>query len=67
MLQIRRILQLKKQGKSNRKIALELQLSRLTVNGYVKRLQDIGQEIDRLPKMEYWAGKLKTAFFRRFA
>ncbi len=50
MLQIRRVLQLRKQGKSNREIARELHISRLTVNGYVKRIQD-GQEADQLLKM----------------
>ena len=38
MLQVRRILQLKLQGKSNRDIAGEIQRSRNTVNDYVKQL-----------------------------
>lgn len=38
MLQLRRIIQLKAQGKSNREIARELHLARDTVNGYVKQL-----------------------------
>lgn len=48
MLQIRRILQQKNQGKSNRMIARELKLSRITVNDYVKRIQETGIEIDDL-------------------
>lgn len=51
MLQIRRIIQLREQGKSNREIARELHLSRLTVNGYVKRLQDQEPEIKQLLKL----------------
>lgn len=51
MLQIRRIIQLREQGKSNREIARELHLSRLTVNGYVKRLNDQEPEIKQLLKL----------------
>jgi transposase len=48
MLQIRRILQLKSQGKSNRVIALELRLSRDSVNGYVKLLSLLEKSIETL-------------------
>ena len=41
MLQVRRILQLKSQGKSNRDIALEVHRSRNTVNEYVKLILKI--------------------------
>jgi transposase len=41
MLQIRRILQLKANNKSNREIARELHLARNTVNFYVKQLTDL--------------------------
>lgn len=51
MLQIRRIIQLREQGKSNREIARELHLSRLTVNAYVKRLNDQEPEIKHLLKL----------------
>ncbi len=43
MLQIKRILQLKSNGKSNREIAQELHLARNTVNFYVKQFTDIGK------------------------
>ena len=51
MLQIKRILQLKKQDKSNREIARVLNISRLTVNVYVKRIQEQGRGIEQLLKM----------------
>ena len=51
MLQIRRIIQLREQGKSNREIARELHLSRLTVNGYVKRLNEQEPGIKHLLKL----------------
>ncbi|MDP4282045.1 MAG: IS21 family transposase [Bacteroidota bacterium] len=41
MLQIRRILQLKSNGKSNREIAREIHLSRETVNEYIRRLNPL--------------------------
>ena len=48
MLQIRRILQLKLLGKSNRDIARELHRSRTTVNEYMKRITESGREIRQL-------------------
>jgi transposase len=51
MLQIRRILQLKLQGKSNREIALDLHISRVTVNGYVKRIDELEKNIEQLLKV----------------
>lgn len=50
MLQIRRILQLKSQGKSNRVIACELHVSRDSVNGYVKQLTFLDKSIESLLK-----------------
>jgi transposase len=50
MLQIRRILQLKLHGKSNREIAHELHRSRDTVNGYVKQLIQLDKSIGELLK-----------------
>jgi transposase len=50
MLQIRRILQLKLHGKSNREIAHELHLSRDTVNGYVKQLFQLDKSNEELLK-----------------
>lgn len=66
MLQIRRILQLKAQGKSNREIAKVLQLSRLTVNSYVKRLNEQGPEIKQLLKLgdEELSSRLYSAVWR---
>ena len=43
MLQIRRILQLKSNGKSNRDIASELHLSRDTVNEYIRHMTSLGK------------------------
>ena len=51
MLQLRRILQLKLHGKSNREIAFELRKSRDTVNGYVKQLSLIGKSFEDLLKL----------------
>ena len=51
MLQLRRILQLKLQGKSNREISFELRKSRDTVNGYVKQLSLIGKSFEDLLKL----------------
>ncbi len=51
MLQIRRILQLKEKGKSNRRIALELHLSRDTVNEYVGRINQLGKSCQHLLKL----------------
>jgi len=48
MLQIRRILQLKSQGKSNRDIAVEIHRSRNTVNDYVKQIQLLNKSIEEL-------------------
>jgi biotin operon repressor len=50
MLQIRRILQQRLSGKSNREIAKELHLSRETVNVYVKQLTLLGKTIEELMK-----------------
>ena len=51
MLQLRRILQLKLQGKSNREISFELRKSRDTVNGYVNQLSLIGKSFENLLKL----------------
>lgn len=51
MLQIRRILHFRSQGKSNREIARELHKSRNNVNEYVKRIEDSGREIAELLKL----------------
>ena len=48
MLQVRRILQLRSQGKSNRDIARELHKSRTTVNDYVRRITESGRDIQQL-------------------
>ena len=48
MLQIRRIIQLKTHGKSNREIASELDVSRDTVNGYVKLLNRLDKSHEQL-------------------
>ena len=55
MLQIRRILQLKANGKSNREIAHELHLARNTVNGYVQQFSDLNKlhsDLLKLPDEE---------------
>jgi len=48
MLQVRRILQLKFQGKSNRDIAVEIHRSRNTVNDYMKQIQLLNKSIEEL-------------------
>jgi transposase len=48
MLQIRRILQLRSQSKSNRDIARELHRSRNTINEYVRRISETGRGIQQL-------------------
>ena len=65
MLQIRRILQLKSQGKSNRVIALELHLSRDSVNGYVKQLMLVDKSIDTL--LKYNDEELSSLFHKEIA
>ena len=51
MLQIKRILQLKNNGKSNREIARELHLSRNTVNTYVRHLSQLDKDSEELLKL----------------
>lgn len=51
MLQVRRILQLKSQGKSNRDIAEELHMSRNTVNEYVKQIFLLSKSLEELLKL----------------
>jgi transposase len=51
MLQIRRILQLKINGKSNRDIARELHLARDTVNRYAKQLNQLDKSDEELLKL----------------
>jgi len=51
MLQIRRILQLKSQGKSNRDIACEIHRSRNTVNNYVKLILRLNKSTEELLKL----------------
>lgn len=51
MLQLRRILQLKSQGRSNREIACELHAARDTVNGYVRQLTDLDKSFEELLKL----------------
>jgi DNA-binding CsgD family transcriptional regulator len=48
MLLLRRLLQLKKQGLSNRKIVQNLQISRHTINIYVHRISGGGRSVDEL-------------------
>jgi len=48
MLKIKRIIQLKIEGHSNREIAKSLKLSKNTVNDYVKELRRTGQSFDEL-------------------
>ena len=52
MLQVRRILQLKEQGYSNRRISGILNLSRLTINEYVNRYKNSGKSIRELLKLD---------------
>ena len=51
MLQVRRILQLKSQGKSNRDIAVEVHRSRNTVNDYVKLILRLNKSTEELLKL----------------
>ena len=51
MLQIRRILQLKSQGRSNREIAGILHAARETINGYVKQFSVLGKGFDEMLKL----------------
>ncbi|MBM3405331.1 MAG: IS21 family transposase [Bacteroidetes bacterium] len=51
MLQIRRIIQLKSLGRSNREIASELHMARDTVNGYVRQFVQLGKSFDDLFKL----------------
>ena len=50
---VRRILQQKKQGLSNRKIATNLQISRNTFNMYVPRISGGGCSLDELQSLTY--------------
>lgn len=52
MLQVRRILQLKEQGYSNRRISGILNLSRLTINEYVNRYKNSGKCITELLRLD---------------
>jgi transposase len=52
MVQLRRILQLKQQGLSNRRIKDMLNLSRQTVDDYVNRLKQTGKGIKELIKLD---------------
>ncbi len=51
MLQLRRILQLKSKGRSNREIAGILHAARETINGYVKQFSELGKGFDELLKL----------------
>lgn len=51
MLQLRSILKLKSQGKSNREIAKFLHLGRDTVNGYIQQFQQLDKAIETLLKL----------------
>ena len=48
MLQIRRIIQLKSKGKSNREIAWELHAARNTINGYVRQITGLERSLAEL-------------------
>jgi len=52
MLQIRRIIQLKSQGKSNREIARELHSARKTVNAYVAQIASSEKEARELLQLD---------------
>ena len=52
MLQIRRILQLKQRGKSNREVARELHISRDAVNSYVKQIFLLEKSIENLLQLD---------------
>jgi transposase len=51
MLQVRRIIQLKKHGNSNRQIARELRISRDSVNEYTKRIEQTGIDSEQLLRL----------------
>lgn len=52
MLVLRRIIQLKASGHSNRQIARQCSLSRMTVNGYVERLERSGKGYSGLLELD---------------
>ena len=52
MLQLRRVLQLKEKGLSNRQIKKQLNLSRKTVDEYVNRLKQTDKSFKELLKLE---------------
>lgn len=52
MLQLRRLLQLKEQGFSNRQVKGSMNLSRQTVDDYVKRLKQSGKSYKELLKLD---------------
>lgn len=52
MLLVRRIIQLKASGHSNRQIARKYSISRMTVNGYVERLESSGKSYSALLELE---------------
>ena len=52
MLQIRRMLQLTAEGKSERGISKVLNVSRPTVRTYLERLRESGKNMDELLKMK---------------
>lgn len=47
-MDLRQLITLKKQGLSNRKIGLMLQISRNTVNGYAQVFESLGSDYDQL-------------------
>jgi DNA-binding CsgD family transcriptional regulator len=63
ILQVRRILQLKSQGKSNRDIALEVHRSRNTVNEYVKLILRLNKSTEELLKLNCICKKEKSLHF----
>lgn len=52
MLQLRRIIQLKQQGKSNRHIAREVGLSRDSVSSYLRRIEKTGKSLGALISLD---------------
>ena len=52
MLQLRRLLQLKEQGFSNRQVKRTLNLSRQTVDDYVNRLKQTDKSFKELLKLD---------------
>ena len=52
MLQLRRLLQLKEQGFSNRQVKRTLNLSRQTVDDYVNRLKQTDKSYKELLKLD---------------